>query len=123
MKAAMAAPSDMSDPASAGDPASTEDTDMSQGFVIEIKVMPDGTFSVSQEPLEAEMEEEGNESGAPPAAAGGEPPEAPEGPGDSDENEMPAKSFGDALKIALQMYQQSSSAQPNDQMQQGYSQG
>lgn len=122
MEAAMAAPSDMSDPASAGSADSTEDTDMSQGFVIEIKVMPDGTFSVSQEPLEAEMEEEGNEGGAP-ATAGGEPPEAPEGPGDSDENEMPAKSFGDALKIALQMYQQSSSAQPNDQMQQGYSQG
>jgi len=56
-----------------------------QGFTIEISCLPDGTFSVSSEPLEEEAQEEQGEAGS--------------------ESGQPAKSIGEALKIALQLYQ------------------
>lgn len=112
----------MADPGadpSADPSASTEDTDMSQGFVIEIKCMPNRMFSVCIEPLEEEMEEEGNTG-----AAGGEPPEPGE-PAESanDENETPANSFNDAIKIAYQKGKQALATQPDDQMAAGYTEG
>ena len=56
-----------------------------QGFVIEISCLPDGSFEVSSSPLEEEAQEEGGDPGS--------------------EAGKPAKSFGEALKIALQLYQ------------------
>ncbi len=64
--------------------------DMSQGYTIEISVLPDGTFSVSSEPLQAEATEETGEPGS--------------------ETGQSAKSIGDALKIVLDIYKNSGTA-------------
>ncbi len=57
------------------------------GYVIEITVSPDGTFEVDSEPLEEEAQEEAGEA-----------------PG-SEMSASPIKSFGEALKRALEIYQ------------------
>ena len=63
-------------------PAEAEPTN--QGYTIEISVLPDGTFSVSSESIETEAVEETGEPGS--------------------EVGQQAKSFGEALKIALDIY-------------------
>ncbi len=67
------------------------------GFVIEIYVMPDGTMSVMSKPLAEEIEAEGEEAG----------------------KGQPAKSFGEALKLALQLYQAGGST-GDDEFAEGY---
>ena len=74
------------DPAE-GAPADAAEDDMSQGYCIEISVLPDDTFTVDVEPLAQEAAEEN---------ASGEQPEAPS---------APIKDFGAALKKALMIFQ------------------
>lgn len=69
------------------------------GFVIEISCLPDGTFAVSSEPLEEEAAEE---TGAP-----------------GSERAQPVKSFGEALKQALALYQAGGST-GDDEFAEGY---
>lgn len=57
----------MADPMTAAPDAEApaESTDLSQGYCIELSVMPDGTFKVSgPEPLQEEAEEEQGEPGS-----------------------------------------------------------
>lgn len=70
-----------------------------QGFCIEISCLPDGTFQVSSEPLEQEAAEETGAAGS--------------------ETGQTAKSFGEALKLALQLYQ-SNGEDPNESFEAGY---
>lgn len=55
------------------------------GFTICISCLPDGTFNVSTEPLEDEANEDNAD-------------------GDEADKGKPAKSFGEALKMALEAY-------------------
>lgn len=81
------------------DPTAAPAAPAQQGFVIEISCLPDGTFSVSSEPLEEEAAEE---QGAPGSERG-----------------TPAKSFGEALKQALALYQAGGST-GDDEFAEGY---
>lgn len=81
------------------DPTAAPAAPAQQGFVIEIACLPDGTFSVSSEPLEEEAAEE---QGAPGSERG-----------------TPAKSFGEALKQALALYQAGGST-GDDEFAEGY---
>lgn len=67
------------------------------GFVIEIYVMPDGTMSVMSKPLAEEIEAEGEEAG----------------------KGQVVKSFGEALKVALGLYQAGGST-GDDEFSEGY---
>lgn len=75
--------------------------DASAGYEICIKVSADGSISVSQEPLDMAQEQS-------------------EGP--EDEAAQQVGSIGEALKAALQIYQQSGAPTGQDQLQAGYDQ-
>ena len=89
----------MAEPTATPAPAAAPAT---QGFTIEISCLPDGTFQVSSEPLQEEAQEE---TGAPGSEAG-----------------QTVKSFGEALKIALQLFQAGGST-GSDEFESGYAGG
>lgn len=102
-------PNAMSDPtanpaqAGAAPPEAPEaPDDMSQGYVIEVSVLPDGTFTVDTEPLQEEAQEEN-----------GEPAE---GPGKT------YQSKGEVLKAVLDLINNNGQADDsNEQFQSGFS--
>ena len=82
-------PNAAADP-SESSPADAPEDDMSQGYCIEISVLPDGTFTVDSEPLAQEAAEENATSEG---AEGAEP------------SSKPYKSIGEAFKAALMIFQ------------------
>jgi hypothetical protein len=114
------------DPSMAGgdpsaDPTASAGGDSDEGgYCIEIKVYPDGHFTVSKESLDEENSEEGGESadpaaaGAPGAAGGGG------GGGDADEGEQTADNISDALKMVLAIYKEESSGAEDDAFDSGF---
>jgi hypothetical protein len=65
--------------------------DPSQGYCIEISVLPDGTYNVSAEPLQQEANEPGESAG------------------------QPSQSFDEAIQAAQDLYSQLSGSQDQEQ--------